>query len=54
MTANDLIRRLQDEVGKLSSGDIPLVCNLVECDVDVKLVEDDRGHYVNLEIQYHF
>lgn len=52
MTANQLIQKLQEEVAQLSTGDIPLVCNLVECDVDVKLAQDDRGFYVNLEIQY--
>lgn len=53
MTANQLIMKLQEEVSQLSTGDIPIVCNLVECDVDAKVMEDGRGFYLDLTIKYH-
>ena len=53
MTANQLIMKLQEEVSQLSTGDIPIVCNLVECDVNAKVMEDGRGFYLDLTIKYH-
>jgi len=51
MTANDLIRKLQKEVFKLSTGDIPIKykgLNIVDADVEIKM--GGETDYINLTI----
>jgi len=53
MTANDLIRKLQKEVFKLSTGDIPIKykgLNIVDADVEIRL--GGRTDYIDLTLYY--
>lgn len=51
MTANDLLRKLQKEVCKLSTGDIPIRLyglKIEDADVEIKMGGD--ADYINLTI----
>ena len=49
MTANELIRRLQQKVNMLSTGDIPIKYNGRDMDVSVELMEENDGYYINIQ-----
>lgn len=48
MTANELIRRLQQKVNMLSSGDVPIKYNGEDMDVYIELIEGYNGYYINI------
>ena len=53
MTANDLLRKLQKEVGKLSTGDIPVrLDDHFVAELDVELCEGKEGYYINIKPIY--
>ena len=53
MTANQLISKLQKEVFRLNTGDIPVRINGMGFDdADVELVENNGDYYIELEPIY--
>lgn len=55
MTANGLIRKLQNEVARLSTGDIPISINGIEVDdVDVEYCEGGETDFINIRPAYFF
>ena len=49
MTANDLIRRLQQKVNMLSTGDVPIKYNGEDMDIYIELIEGYDGYHINIE-----
>ena len=48
MTANELLRRLQQKIYMLSSGDVPIKYNGEDMDVYIELIEGYNGYYINI------
>jgi len=53
MTANELIRKLQDKVARLSSGDVPIKLDGISIsDAEVKIVADESGLFIDIQQIY--